>query len=126
MMMMMTCLSLLFTIVVVVVEALSNPNRISSSKLRSQLTPSHRLLQTSSLSSPSFSNFIMKLTASNGGENDFFGYYNALAISNNRITIIRNWPYYWQVASEWQNLRPKLEIRWSFLVGLLLFTVMPF
>jgi hypothetical protein len=42
----------------------------------------------------------MKLTASNGGENDFFGYYNALAISNNRITIIRNWPYYWQVASD--------------------------
>jgi hypothetical protein len=29
----------------------------------------------------------MKLTASNGGENAFFGYYNALAISNNRIVV---------------------------------------
>jgi hypothetical protein len=81
-MMMMACLFLLFTIFVV--SEATNPNQILTSKLRSQFTPSHRLLQTSpsSISTP-----IMKLTASNGGENDFFGGSNAVAISNNRIVV---------------------------------------
>jgi hypothetical protein len=76
-------LFLFFSIVVVVVIAVStvktlNPNRIFRSNAHSQ-----RLL----LQSTSFSTSIAKLTASNGESYDLFGSDNAVAISKNRIVV---------------------------------------
>jgi hypothetical protein len=78
---MMKIISYLFLLffIIVVVKTL-NHNRI----LRSS---PQRLLQSSSTSSPSFSNSIAKLTAINGVTGESLGDYGGVAISNNRIIV---------------------------------------
>jgi hypothetical protein len=72
----------LFSIVVIVVISAAkalNPHRI----FRSSSSSKKRSLQSQS----SFSTSIAKLTASNGGIGDWFGGYNQVSISNNRIVV---------------------------------------
>jgi hypothetical protein len=68
----------LFSMVIDVIIS-SNPNRFSASRFR--------LLQSSSNSSASFATSIAKLTASNGGINNYFGQLNGVSISNHRIVV---------------------------------------